>query len=48
MAESTLGGGRKAPVDLNATVNFREGKPQLTLNGTAAVCVAIAPIATRS
>lgn len=31
------GGGRKPPVDLNARVDFRSGKPQLTLNGTAAV-----------
>jgi HK97 family phage major capsid protein len=31
------GGGRKPPVDLGATVDFRGGKPQLTLNGTAAV-----------
>ena len=31
------GGGRKPPVDMGATVNFREGKPQLTLNGTPAI-----------
>src|ERR1039457_4577089 len=31
------GGGRKPPVDLGARVDFRSGKPQLTVNGTAAV-----------
>ena len=31
------GAGRKSPVALGTTVDFREGKPRLTLNGTAAV-----------